>query len=408
MSEMALLLGLLVVAYLGSMLLSGRALRGFGLPSGTEWVVLGFILGPYGFAALPNDALAGFAPLVAVATAWIALAIGTECGYAGERRATWRGFLLGITFALITTGAVGAAVWAAAVYLAHMPNDQAQLIAAGVGLASAETTRHAVRWVAEHGAERSPILARIEEIADTDEIVPLVGLAVLFATLPPVNAAVQLPFGAWLGVTVGVGIVLGLTCAMLISSLTSGADAWSVLLGAALLGTGIAWRLDVSPLTVMFLMGIVLCLASRHAPELRAMLTRTESPVLLPTLLLGGALVRFDVPGIAWLVGAALLGRTVVRSILGYCLGWSHGLDARQRSMLGLGMSSTGSVTMLVGLAFAFRFPGAVGSAVLCAAACMTAFGEVVGPSGLRRALGRSEPPPPPPPAAEQNATVSA
>jgi Kef-type K+ transport system membrane component KefB len=169
-----------------------------------------------------------------------------------------------------------------------------------------------------------------------------------------------------------------------------------VLLGAALLGTGIAWRLDVSPLTVMFVMGIVLSVVSRHAHELRAMLMRSESPVLLPTLLLGGALLRFDLAGVGWLIGAALFARTFVRWVLGYVLGWTSGLAAGDRSLLGFGMSSSGSVTMLVGMAFAFRFPGPIGNAVLVSAACMTALGELLGPTGLRRALAGSEPPPPP------------
>jgi Kef-type K+ transport system membrane component KefB len=276
-----------------------------------------------------------------------------------------------------------------------MRSGDAWLIAAGTGLASAETTRHAVRWVAEHGVAPTPLLARIEEIADTDEIVPLFGLALLFASFPAQHATVPLSFGMWLLVTAGVGILLGATCTMLISSMSDPADAWSVLLGAALLGTGIAWRLDVSPLTVMFVMGIVLSLVSRHAQELRSMLARTESPVLLPTLLLGGALIRFDLYGVGWLIGAALLARTLVRWLLGYILAWTGSLAGRERGLLGLGMSSTGSVTMLVGMAFAFRFPGSVGDAVLVSAACMTALGEVLGPTGLRRALIPSEPPPP-------------
>jgi hypothetical protein len=116
--------------------------------------------------------------------------------------------------------------------------------------------------------------------------------------------------------------------------------------------------------------------------------------VLLPTLLLGGALVRFEAPGLGWIVATALLSRTLIRGVRGFVLGWTNGMPLRQRTSLGFGMSSTGAVTMLIGLAFGFRFPGPVGNTVLCTAACMTALGELLGPSGLRRALGRSEPPP--------------
>jgi Kef-type K+ transport system membrane component KefB len=365
--------------------------------------VLGFVLGPYGFTAVSNDAWTGFAPLAAVATAWLALAMGVEYGYAGEKRATLKGLALGILFAALTTAAVGCGVYAVAFYVALLSQHDAWLIGAGLGLCSAETTRHVVRWVGEHGARQSALLSRIEEIADTDEIVPLLGLAVLFASLPS-TASVQLPFEVWLAVTAGLGIILGTVCAMLIASQRDGNDAWSVLLGAALLGTGIAWRLDISPLTVMFLMGIVLGVLSRHALSLREMLTKTESPVLLPTLLLGGALVRFEAPGLTWIIAAALLARTLIRLVLGYIFGWTYGLANRQRTLLGFGMSSSGAVTMLIGLAFCFRFPGAIGNTVLSTAACMTAFGELLGPSGLRRALLRPEAPQPP--AAAHEATV--
>lgn len=402
MNAMALLLGLLVVSYLGSMLLSGRALRGYGLPSGTEWVVVGFVLGPYGSAAVATEAWTGFAPLAAVATAWLALTMGVEYGYAGEKRASLRGLALGITFAALTTAAVGGAVFAVAFYVALLSQHDSLLIGAGLGLCSAETTRHVVRWVGEHGATQSELLSRIEEIADTDEIVPLLGLAVLFAWLPS-SASVQLSFEIWIAITAGLGLILGTVCAMLIAGQPDGNDAWSVLLGAALLGTGIAWRLDISPLTVMFVMGLVLGVLSRHALALREMLARTESPVLLPTLLLGGALVRFEAPGLGWVIAAALLARTLIRLILGYFFGWAHGLTNRQRALLGFGMSSSGVVTMLIGLAFCFRFPGAIGNTVLSAAACMTAGGEFLGPAGLRRALA---PDAPQPTAAAEQASV--
>jgi len=332
--------------------------------------------------------------------------MGVEYGYAGERRASLRGFVLGVLFSILTVAAVGGAVYGIALFWVRLGHDQAWVIAAGLGLCSAETTRHAVRWVSEHGAARSVLLERIEEIADTDEIVPLVGLAVLFAFVPTTTTtSVPLSPGAWLGVTAGVGIGLGGTCAMLIAGQRDGSEAWAVLLGAALLGVGIAWRLDISPLTVMFVMGIALSLFSRHSRALRGMLMRTESPVLLPTLLLGGALARFDAPGLGWIIAVALVSRTLIRWVLGYFLGWANGLTSRQRASLGFGMSSTGAVTMLIGLAFGFRFPGPVGNTVLCTAACMTALGELLGPSGLRRALVKSEPPPPP--AASEEAVVS-
>ena len=46
MNAVLLLMGLLVLSYLGSFLVGGRTVRGAGLPSGIEYVALGFVLGP--------------------------------------------------------------------------------------------------------------------------------------------------------------------------------------------------------------------------------------------------------------------------------------------------------------------------------------------------------------------------
>jgi hypothetical protein len=76
------------------------------------------------------------------------------------------------------------------------------------------------------------------------------------------------------------------------------------------------------------------------------------------------------------------------------------------RNALALGFWSSGALTTLVSLAFAFRFRGELGQMVLAAALCMTVLGELVGPLSLLRAFSQAGPrisaadAPPPPPAA--------
>ncbi|HEX4353152.1 MAG TPA: potassium transporter Kef [Polyangiales bacterium] len=389
MSEMALLLALLVVSYVGSLLLSSGG-RGYGMPAGSHWLVLGFVFGPYALKLAPHDAIASFGPLALVATAWIALVLGAEYGYAGERGLSPRAILLGFATALSSAGLVALPVYAIAFFVAKLSAHDARIVAAGLGLSCCESARQAVRWVAERGAE-GPLLRLLEDITDTDEIVPLLGLAFLFAGVPSSLTVVPISYPVWLLVTLLLGIVLGLTATLLLSGLTNAAESWGVLLGAALLGTGIAWRLSISPLTALFVMGVCVSALSRHALALRPMLARTEAAVLLPTLLLAGALLRFDGKGLWWILPATLIVRTLARGALGYTLALATGARADQRFSIGLGMSSTGAVSVLVGLTFAFRFPGALGDLVLTVASCCAVVGDVLGPFGLRRALVPSE-----------------
>src|SRR5215472_18994304 len=104
MNAVLLLVGLLVLSYLGSFLVTGRTVRGAGLPSGVEYVALGFVLGPKALDLVGGDMLASFEPVVQVALGWLAFAVGLDFGYAGDRRARFPNILLA-TFSALFTGA---------------------------------------------------------------------------------------------------------------------------------------------------------------------------------------------------------------------------------------------------------------------------------------------------------------
>jgi hypothetical protein len=387
-NEMALLLGLLVVSYFGSSLLATGERRGFGAPAGSQWLALGFILGPQALAVVSQGAIASFGPLALVAAAWVALVLGVEYGHAGNRRLSLRAFASGFMTALVSFGSIAASVYGCALWWLRMNTHDARVIAVGLGLSGCETARHAVRWVVERGAARGALLTLLEEIADTDEIVPLLGVAFLFAGTPPSLALVPISYGGWLAVTLLLGLVLGLTATMLVAGQTAATEAWGVLLGAALLGTGIAWRLSISPLSALFVMGLCISAGSRHAAELRPLLARTEAAVLLPTLLLAGASLHFDgSAALWWIVGVTLGGRTLVRGGIGYALSFVTSTAPQRRLSFALGLSCTSAVSVLVGLTFAFRFPGPIGNLVLTVSACIAGLGDVLGPLGLRHAL---------------------
>src|SRR6202040_2980924 len=79
-NPLLLLMGLLLLAYLGSFLVGEHSIRGVGLPSGTEYIVLGFILGPNLLRLLEPSMLETFDPIADVAVGWIALLIGFGFG----------------------------------------------------------------------------------------------------------------------------------------------------------------------------------------------------------------------------------------------------------------------------------------------------------------------------------------
>jgi hypothetical protein len=351
-----LLVGLLVLSYLGSFLLTGRASRGAGLPSGVEYVALGFVLGPRVLDLVGGDMLASFEPVVQVALGWLAFAVGLDFGYAGEKRVRVGSLLLGTLGALVTGGAVAAAVWFTlrGLHLGGRVRDQI-LLAGGVGTACSETTRHAVRWVLERQNARGPLAERLNEIAHADDLRPLLAVAVLFALAPTPTVTVPLPLRDWPTITVGIGLLIGAGASLLVRSELKLDETWAVLFGVALLAIGATARLALSTLTASFFLG--LAMAAMTSPKL-------------------------------WIVAAAAIGaRLVAKVVLGWILALFLPAARKAGGLVGLSLMSSGALAISVGLAFALRFPGPVGDTVLVVAAVSALVGEFMGPLRLRRSL---------------------
>jgi Kef-type K+ transport system membrane component KefB len=402
MNALWLLMGLLLLAYLGSFLVGGRAIRGIGLPSGVEYVVLGFVFGPKALGVLEGSALEVFDPFAHVALGWLMFVVGATYAVTGNRRVGIRRLAGGWLVALVTGALVSAVVWLFLGWGSGLSPRDRLLMAGGVGAVASETTRYAVRWVVERHRASGPVAQLIGEIAEGDDLVPLLATAVLFSFAPPAQLVIDVPRWGLVGVTLGIGVVLGAMTAALLGRTFRLEETWSVLLGMTLFTVGISGRLGLSTVTTMFALGLTLSTLSPHRRELSVMLAPTEQPVILPALLLAGAHVDFGAaPYLPFVIGVAIAARILAKGLAGLGL-LSFSVAARPAGgRLGLGLLSTGALSMSLGLAFALRFPGAIGAVVLATAAGVTLFGELVGPASLRAVLTRAgEMPVDPPPAA--------
>lgn len=390
MSAIPLLVLLLVLAYIGGILVSGRTIRGWGLPSGSEYIVLGFVLGPHALGLVDLETSSSLDPLIQIGLGWLALVVGVEYGHVGQRRVPLRRVLTGLSLAALTGLGVAAAFGAFAFVLGLFKGRDLLIASLGAGAVSCETTRHAVRWVVERYSAKGPLSELVGDIAEADDVVPLVAITVAFALAP--NPGIELGFPVWgLGVaTLVIGLVLGALAAALLRIEDRPTETWGIVLGAALLGIGLGARMGQSPFGLLFVLGIAMAAFSGKGPVLREMLVRTEHAVLLPVLVLGGAFVDIRTsPDLPWIVALVILARVVMKYLSGALLRLSS--TARGAGgVLGLGLLPSGALTMAFGLAFALRFPTVVGRTVLAVAAAVALFGELVGPTSLHAALKRA------------------
>ena len=393
MNQIALLLALLAASYLAS--LAALAGRGRTLASGTGALLLGVLLGPRGLGVIDGPLLRAFYSITAVAIGWVALAVGLEFGFVGDRRVRAGVMVFGNLAGLACGGAVAAAaglvLWwldPAAGWLVR-PLDR--VLALGLGAALADTARDAFRWGLAVVGAHGPLADLLAELGDADDLAPVLLAASAFAVAPGTDDGTALAGGLRLLAEPALGLALGLMAALLFGRDFRRNTVLGVVFGASLTGLGLAAWLGLSLVGTCFALGLTLSMASRHAAELRELALRVERPILLPALLLAGGLVDpFSHPRLALVVAGALAVRLIVK-LAGGGLVLAIWPEARRG---GGGVAATltaaGPLGVVIGLAFALSFPGEVGATVLAAAVAAAVLGELTSTPALRRALRRA------------------
>lgn len=390
MSGAEVLLALLVLSYIGSVLVGGRTIRGFGLPSGAEYLVLGVVLGPHVLGVVRRSTVVNFETLFVVAAAWLALVSGLGWGIVGRRSIHPGRALVGVVMAVLVGAAVSGACYFVFGRLGTLEGRERLLSSLGAGAVGCETTRHAVRWVVERHGTRGPVSDWVADLARASAIVPVLWVAAMFAMAP------DAPLGAFsmparFAVGLGIGVVLGLVAAVLLGREFRRDESWGILLGTSLLAAGVATRLGLAAVATLFMMGLTLSAVSRHRLEIKLMVQPTEKPMFLPVALVVGAYVDFDaVPKLALVVAAALAARVAAELVRGLLLVLFIKPARPASPMLGLGMLSTGTISLAVAFSVFVRLPGPASSAILTVAAAFVLLGEMLGPALLRRGLERA------------------
>ena len=396
MNALWAMMGLIAAAFVGSVLVGRRGQRRHGLASGSEPVLVGFLLGPTVLGLVTPGLLEVFTPLAQVGLGWLALIVGLDYGWLDRRRIPVvrriGGTLAGVLTMVVVAGATFLLLRRLQPTGVPWSRDTVRWIeAGGVGAACAETTRHAVRWVADRVKAEGPVTELLLDLSDADDLGPFLISGALFTLEPPAGLRwATHPGVLWAGQIV-LGLAIGLLTALLVSRSFRSRSLWGVLFGTSMVAIGLAVRADLSVLTVAFCMGLGLSAVSRHRQAIRALVLPGEFPLRLPALLLAGANIDVgQVPFLAWLVPGILAARFLAKGLVAGCAALLCPPLRRAGPSVVPGLMACGPSSMAIGLAFVLRFPGPVGETVLVSAAAATILGELVAPPGLRTALRRA------------------
>ena len=290
------LLALLALAYLGGHRRVTRFQERIGLgnliAAGFPFVALGLIASQPRVGILTGDMLERLKPVLHFGLGWLGFIIGAQLDTRLlDRVPRGTGYIIlveAIAPFLVTATACGALM------IGVFGSDWQQLSfwrdLIVLGTAAAMTAPRKFRGL----ANRSWSVGRGVDIlmAQLDEIVGVVGLLFITAYFRDTSdGAWQLPATAWVFVSIGLGVVIGVLVFAMVRMPKSNAEFLAVVLGAIAFGSGLAGYLHLSPIVICFIAGALLVnFPCEQRDSVFRILNRLERPVHLLFLIVIGAM----------------------------------------------------------------------------------------------------------------------
>lgn len=322
------------------------------------FVPLGYLVGPSGLSVVNASVLGYLDPVVSVTLA----ALGSFAGLAARdvfrrpRLVALSAVEAGVTL-LVVTGVIASLVSPWGIPMALPP----LLLALCLGLGASPSSAPAP--AVDHPAAR---------VADLDDLVPILGAAILVAAVAPGPSAWLL-----LAMTAAIGLSVGIVAALLLRDKQPAAERVVVVVGLLLLLGGAAAYAAVSPLAAGFVAGAWWRWRARRVGEVvLADLQRLHHPLVVLLLIVAGASSALTAE-VLWLSAALVLSR-LLGKLAGGWLGsrLAGGLAPADFGLLLLPPGVFGLAVVLN--AHQVLGPGAMGAA-LTATAVSTVVFDVVG-----------------------------
>jgi hypothetical protein len=261
--------------------------------AGLPFVFLGVIAHLPGVGILSQSVLWEIRPLLALGLGWIGFTLGFRFdAKLGES------LLPGTSTASLITASVPFATIVAVcalllVFVEHSPaNAQFLRDAMMLATAGAMTAYSAPKLLEVRGAAGNTV-DRVASIVTLEQLAGFVGLLAVAAYFRPQDNTIawHLPGTAWLFITLGMGTMVGAVIYGTLGKIKAGPEFTVLVLGSVCFTAGMASYLRLSPLTVCFIVGLILTnLPGIAKDSIREALEHMERPIYLLFLLVAGSL----------------------------------------------------------------------------------------------------------------------
>ena len=327
--------------------------------SGTEFLLLGYLIGPKGLNLLSPTVVGALEPLLHLALGWAGLMFGLQFNRHTMRLYQRRRWAFGFGQALITMAVVGAGVWLLIPVLIPGVDSEMRLRAASIlGICAGPTAPTSIHYFSRVFQIRGRVNRLLKFIAGVDGIPPVILLgfagALLHVTDP--GHAGGLPGWKWLLVGTLVGVLLGLLLSVLVGLDFKPEELFLFVLGVVALASGIAQFLHLPAVFLSFVAGLTTANTAWHREEIHKFAAHAEKPIYLTFLVLTGAHLVFSDLRVLSIAGAIVLFRLLGKLVGNTAWRWLSIEPSARSPLLGLALLSQGGLTLVIAMDFLFLY----------------------------------------------------
>ena len=336
--------------------------------TGTEFLLLGLLLGPQFLNILDTETQKGLAPLTALLLGWIGLFFGFQFEVKKLRRFPLEFFLAASLEGLVTLILVFAGVYLTIFHYFDISRSLTMAVAITLAATAGCTAQTGIVFLSTDMANRNPDVTKLLRfVSSIDGLIPLIIFGLCFFCNPSVDAG-----GSWLegfsqGILISLAASFGLLLlfAFFVSHRRLEKDLILIVIGMTMLASGLASVLKFSPLLVNFFVGFWLVNLSRDKERIYQILMTVEKPTYLLLLVFLGAYLRFDSFLLFFLGLVYCMYRVMGKSLAGFLVARLTPRLQKYPRHMGFGLLAQGGLSLAILLDFQQTFYSPISKQVI-------------------------------------------
>ncbi len=349
------LIAILVIGYLSAHFLIGKLQSKFFFTSGVEYIILGVLVGPHVTNIMTPQVVNQLSPVMSLSLGSLGLLYGLQFRFRAMAQVETDAFRLTLfevcaTF-LSVSGAFVLFFW---YYLAGQGEWRAVLPAAlALGATAAVSAPTAIRVVKRHYNAQGKISERLGFAISLNQLlgITLFGLIFCFFHIGETSGIRPLTTTEWAAVNIGFGVVLGILFYLFLGKEESEGLLMVALLGIVVFASGAAYYLNLSPIFINLVLGIMLANTSSIRHRLLEVLHAVEKPFYVVILIFAGAAWNWPALLERWPLLAGCAGLYFVLRYWGKSFGGFAAYTTAENPeqlprRIGLGLLSQGAVAV--------------------------------------------------------------